>query len=172
MMKAPLAGGLLLLSSLMAHAQGMPDACHVYLIDQKVAQKAFDNLGGARNEREQEALISAGVTMLGKFSTIHGEEELTTRTFRIPRSKMVITASVFYTDEIMPTKHGASMLLSLSVATRPQKNAMGSLNNASAEVPESDELDIVRVKQNVRVNGRSYLIGLQCGRPQKPSPVK
>ena len=169
MKKALLAGCLLLLSTLTAHAQGSPDACHVYLIDQKVAQKAFDNLGGAENEREQEALMSAGVTILGQFSTIHGEEELTTRTFRIPRSNMIITATVFYTDEIMPTKHGASMLLGLAVAGQPQKSALAAQSNAVTEVPDTYDIDLVRVKQNINVNGHTYLVGLQCNRPQKPT---
>lgn len=172
MKKALPAGCLLLLSTLMAHAQGSPDACHVYLIDQKVAQKAFDNLGGAINEREQEALVSAGVTILGKFSTIHGEEELTTRTFRIPRSNMIITASVFYTDEIMPTKHGASMLLGLAVSSKSLKNGMGGQSNAVAEVPDTYDIDIVRVKQNIKINSHNYLVGLQCDRPQKPTTDK
>jgi hypothetical protein len=162
----------LVLTSLIANAQGTPDACHVYLIDQKVAERALDKIIESKNKEEQVALLSAGVTILGKFSTVHGEEELTTKAFRIPKSKLFVTASVYYTDEVLPTKYGASITLALSVATKPQKNAMASLNNTSMEVPDSVDLDIFRVKQNIRVNGRLYLLGLQCDRPQKPSSDK
>lgn len=169
MIKLPLAVCLLVaVSPLAARAQGTPDACHVYLVDQKVAERAFEKLIESKDEKEQIALASAGVTILGRFSTIHGEEELTTRAFPIPGSRLFVTASVFYTDESLPTRHGASMMLALAVAPGPLKSAMPALNNVEAEVPDSDDLDIARVKRNLRINGRLYLIGLQCDRPQKP----
>lgn len=172
MVKLPLSFCFLILSSLIAHAQGTPDACHVYLIDQKVAERAMGKFIESKDKKEQEALLSAGVTILGKFSTVHGEEELTTKAFRITNSNLFVTASVYYTDEILPTKYGSSITLALSVATKPKKNAMASLNNTSTEVPDSIDLDIFRVKQNIRVNGRLYLLGLQCDRPQQPSSDK
>ncbi|MDQ3907626.1 MAG: hypothetical protein M3268_04700 [Acidobacteriota bacterium] len=172
MIKLSLAVCLLLASSLAARAQGKPDACHVYLIDQKVAERAFDKLIESEDEKEQIALASAGVTILGQFSTVRGEEELTTKAFRIPRSGLFVTASVYYTDESLPTKFGGSMTLAVAVAPRPLKDALAALNDTEMEVPDSDDLDVVRVKKNVRINGRLYLVGLQCDRPQKPSSDK
>lgn len=172
-MKVPLATCLFLLLTSTTLAQGTPDACHVYLIDQKIAEKAFDKLDQAKDQKEQIALMSEGVTILGQFSTVHGEEELTTKTFRIPRSRLIITASVFYTDETLPTKHGGeSMLLALAVGYRPQESALDAQNNAVAEIPDSLDLDIARVKRNITVRGRSYLVGLQCSRPQNPTAEK
>src|SRR5258705_8763962 len=45
-------------------------------------------------------------TELGSFPTVLAEEELTTKAFRLPRTRLFIIASVFYTDESMASKKG------------------------------------------------------------------
>src|SRR5687768_15196913 len=42
---------------------------------------------------------SKKIQTLGKLETVVGEEESTTRTYRIPKTKYFLVANVFYTDE-------------------------------------------------------------------------
>ena len=125
----------------------------------KVAQKAFDEFISSKSDAEAERAMSKGVTIVGEFAAKIGEEETTTKTFIFPGSKKKITASVFYTDEMMAAE---SMLLGIVISDKAQESAFSMENNALAEFTYNDLTDKVRVKKNVTVNGRSYLIGLEC----------
>lgn len=140
-------------------AQSNSDACHIYLVDVKAAQKAYESLDPNANQAAQAKALSSGVKILGEFTTIVGEEELTTKTYPFPNSKLVVTASVYYTDESMPV---SSMMLAIVVSDKPFKSALRESNNAVAEVSYDDHPKIARVRKYLDVDGRSYLIGLQC----------
>lgn len=159
-----LAVTLLLILSATAFAQSGSDACHVYLLDVKKAQQAFEALADADASPEAEARArQAGQQILGEFSTVVGEEELTTKTYPFPGSKLIVTASLFYTDESMASKSGAdSVQLGLVVSLRAEKNALNAKDNAVAEVPLNRNPDVVRVKKFMEVGGRLYLIGIEC----------
>jgi hypothetical protein len=155
--------------SSIAFAQSSSDACHVYLIDHDAAQRASDEYDKATTDEQRAKAISGGVKILGEFSPKVGEEELTTKTYTIPGSNSVITASVFYTDEMMASATAAeSVLLGIAVAGKAQENAFDVPNNAVAEVTYNDFTDAVRVKTNVKIKGRSFLVGLQCNHQQRP----
>ncbi|MDX6694031.1 MAG: hypothetical protein QOF02_1634 [Blastocatellia bacterium] len=162
---------MLLTFSQMVVAQSSADACHVYLIDNELAQKAMETYDKATTEQEREKASANGwVRILGEFSPQVGEEELTTRSFNLPGSKSVITASVFYTDEMMPSATGAnSMLLGIVIADKPQANALFAPHNAVAEVTYNQYTDTVRVKTTIKIGGRDFLVGLQCQHQTSPA---
>jgi hypothetical protein len=135
------------------------DACHVYLIDVKVAEKAFDEFISSKSDAEAEMAMSKGVKIVGEFAATIGEEETTTKTYIFPGSTKKITASVFYTDEMMDAE---SMLLGIVISDKAQESAFSIENNALAEFTYNNQTGKVRVKKNVIVNGRPYLIGLEC----------
>jgi hypothetical protein len=145
------------------------DTCYVYVVDVKAARRFMRQLDTEASENKSREDIEAAVKAAGyehdydKFVTKVGEEELTTRTFPFPRGNQVITASVFYTDELMASNgHSDSMLLAIYVGQKASKNAIFARGAAVAEVSYDDGTDMVRVKKNVTVDGRRYLVGLEC----------
>lgn len=150
---------MITLSSGAALAQSKADACHVYVVDLKAAEKAYASLSPNASPEAQAKALSSVMKILGEFQTVVGEEELTTKSYPFPESKLVITASVFYTDESMPAE---SMMLGLVVSDKALKDALSAPNNAVAEVNYDQHTKIVRVRKYLDVMGRSYLIGLQC----------
>lgn len=171
MLKVSLSILILLVASQSAAAQSATDACHVYLIDFEAARKASDAYDAATTDEQREKALSGGVRILGEFSPKVGEEEMTTKTFPLPGSNYIITASVFYTDEMMASSDTAnSMLLGIIVADKAQENALNAPNNAVAEVTYNQFTDVVRVKTSVKIKNRSYLVGLQCNLKRSPEP--
>ncbi|PYS46702.1 MAG: hypothetical protein DMF68_18365 [Acidobacteria bacterium] len=105
----------------------------------------------------------AAQTMFPDFRTIIGEEELTTKTYQFPGSDLIITASVYYTDESMASSQtNDSMLLGIMVSQKAGKDATSDENSAIVEVTYSDGTDTVRAKKYIKVNGRLYLVGIEC----------
>jgi hypothetical protein len=162
---------MLLIVSSAVVAQSSSDACHVYLIDNGLAQKAMEKYDKATTEQEREKASNNGwVRILGEFSPQVGEEELTTKSFMLPGSKSVVTASVYYTDEMMPSVTSAdSMLLGIVVADKAQDNALSAPHNAVAEVTYNQHTDTVRVKTAIKIGGRDFLVGLQCQHQTSPA---
>lgn len=115
------------------------DLCHVYLVDRAAAIKA---LASGKQRDEQKAQI-----IYPTFETAMGEEQLTTKHYRIPHSKMFITASVLYTDEsINPgvDNNDNSIILGLTVTAKKVQNAIANYsNNAVTEISYDDNTNIV-----------------------------
>lgn len=157
MWKFLLRASLLLAMCGPATGQGHGDTCHVYVIDSEKARKAWDAPGPT-----DEKAVAEAVTTFPEFRTVAGEEELTTKTYRFPRGRLFITASVFYTDEMMASSESAdSVLLGILVAPKPRRDALSERGAAIAELT-SRGADTARVKQFVTVGGRAYLVGLEC----------
>ncbi|HEU4510195.1 MAG TPA: hypothetical protein VFR78_18320 [Pyrinomonadaceae bacterium] len=122
---------------------GNSDRCEVVLVDVK---------GGKSTE-------------LGTFTTVVAEEELTTRTFRLPGTKLYIVASVFYTDESMASERGASSIsLNLTLSKSQKRDVLRSLNWAKAEMPLNG-FDVGRVGMMVRIHGRPRMVLMECREP-------
>lgn len=154
---------ILLMLSSMTVAQNQADACHVYVLDVLKARKAFDEFRETGNAEADAKALSVGQIMFPAFRTVIGEEELTTKTYPFPGSKLIITASVYYTDESMASSEGAdSMLVGIVVSPKAQRDAISAENNAVAEVTLNDNTDTARAKKYVRVNGKLYLVGIEC----------
>ena len=99
---------------------------------------------------------------LGTFTTVIAEEELTTRAFRLPGTKLHVVASVFYTDESMASEHGAdSVSLELTLSRGRKRDMLRSLSWAEAEMPLNG-FDVGRVSLMVRVSGRLKMIVMEC----------
>lgn len=162
----------LLLVFLAAGAAGQSgrDACHVYVVDVAKTKLAFERISRTDDEEAIAKVVSEGTTTFPEFLPTIGEEELTTKHYPFPGIKLVITASVFYTDESMASRgvsesdsHNDSMLLGLLVSNRAKPNAIApQAGNAVAEVTYDQHTNKVRAKQYVRVRGRVYLVGIEC----------
>lgn len=142
--------------------QNQGDTCHVYVVDVVKARRAFEAYRSTGNEKADNKAMAGAQTVFPEFRTVIGEEALTTKTYRFPDSKLIITASVYYTDESMASSKGVdSMLVGIAVSPTAQKDAISAENNAVSEVTLNGR-DTVRVKKYVRVNGRLYVVGLEC----------
>jgi hypothetical protein len=147
-----------------AARQTLSDYCHVYLIDMKVVEKAARKYPTG-DERENAKLLASGITIVGRFSPRISEEELTTRTYQLPGANQIVTASVFYTDEMMYSTRldtVESMLIGIAVSKKAQSNAIEAQNNAVAEITYSEHTDTVRVETRAQVQRRQYVVGLEC----------
>lgn len=107
--------------------------------------------------------VEAGkVTELGTFSTVIAEEELTTRAFRLPGTRLFVVASVFYTDESMASERGAdSVSLELTLSRGRKRDVLRSVSWAEAEMP-TNGFEVGRVGMLVRVNGRPKMVLMEC----------
>lgn len=154
-----LAPWLLLLLTVPSVEGQSADSCHVYAVDVLTAQKAFEGFKPSGDDAKDRKALEVGTTIVGTFPTKVGEEELTTKTYRLPGSRLIVTASVFYTDESMPRE---SILLGLAISEKPEADAIGALNNAVAEAAYDDHFAAVRVKRLAIIEGRRWLVGLEC----------
>jgi len=153
--------------SVFAAAAG--DTCHVYVIDVEATQKLREKMSAddftKKSRQEQEAIVKASgsTKVYEEFTTKVGEEELTTKTYPFPKGAQVITASVFYTDESMRSKASSdSMLLAISVAAKASPDALSAPDAAVTEITYGENTDTVRLKKNLLVDGRLYVVGLEC----------
>jgi hypothetical protein len=140
-------------------------------VDVAKAKKNMENFRESGNPATDAKILLASQTVFPEFRPTIGEEELTTKTYRFPRSTQVITASVYYTDESMGSAEGNdSILLGIVVSPRTQKDAITAENNTVSEVTYNDSLDTVRTRKFLRVNGRLYLVGIECRCKERKSP--
>jgi len=124
------------------------DRCQVVAME--VTNKTTSNFDSARTRE------------LGMFDTIVGEEELTTRIYRLPNSKLYVIASVWYTDESLASSKGAdSISLQLTVSSRPKRDVFHSRIYADAELPFNG-FDVARVTTFITTAGRKWVIVMEC----------
>ena len=141
-----------------ATTQAQGDVCHVYVVDSALAER-FRNAP----EKEQARLAKAAETIFPEFHPTIGEEELTTKTYRFPRSNLFITASVFYTDEsLRSVKSADSINVAVVVSTRRLREALSADNNAVAETTYTGDPITIQARKFVRVNKRLYVVGIEC----------
>ncbi len=168
----------LLTGSTISRPEG--DVCHVYLLDVAVAKKTIENFKPSGNREQDAKTLQAGVTVFPEFETEISEEVFTTKHFRFPKSNLVITASIFYTDESMVSRMGEkgelnpeSMLLGLAVSGKELDNAIYEIeDNVVSEVNLGETVSKIRVKKNLTVNKQSYIVGLECDCNAKRETVK
>ena len=155
---------ILLFTPALAAGQNLSDYCHVYAIDMKMAEKVLMKCP-AVNEQEEAKLMEGGIIIVGRFSPKIAEEELTTKTYRLPGTDQVITASVFYTDEMMYSTRldtQNSMLVGIAVSKKAHDSAFEAKNNSVAEITYTEHTDTIRVKTQAHAKGRQWLVGLEC----------
>ena len=146
--------------------QAQSDVCHVFLIDSALASRYDD-----ASEKERERIAKLAQTIFPEFRPRVGEEELTTKTYRFPRSKLIITASVFYTDESLRSEKSAdSIMVGVVVSPKKLTEAFSAGNNAVAEATYTGEAITVKAKKFLRVNNRLYGVGIECHCREKAEP--
>jgi hypothetical protein len=144
---------LLLLVLIVIPAEGVfaqkskSDVCYVGIMD----------YSGKDPERQDFVLTRR----LGTFEPLVGEEERTTRVFRLPGIKLFVVASVFYTDESIGI--GESVSLQVSVSSKRKFDPLHSLRNAEAEVVYRPPY-VARSYLLLKVRGRPKLIMIECRR--------
>src|SRR5690349_8520945 len=79
---------ILLAASTMTFAQSKYDVCQVYVVDVAAARKAFDNFHERDDAEAYARTSSVGQTLFPPFRTTFQEEELTTKHYRFPHSKL------------------------------------------------------------------------------------
>jgi transposase-like protein len=170
LLKTVLASLLLVFLASGVAAQTGVDKCHVYVLDLAKSTRALKTLEKAESEEAVAKALSAAQTIFPEFQPTIGEAELTTKHYSFPGSKLVITASVFYTDESMAflgdggsESRNDSMLIGITVANRGKASAIEpQAGNAITEVTYDQYTNKIRAKQHVKVRGRMYLVGIEC----------
>jgi hypothetical protein len=105
-----------------ASAQSQSDVCHVYVLDVARARRAAETFTETGNAAADAKALSGIQTVFPEFSPLMGEEELTTRSYRFPGARLMITASVYYTDESMASSEGSdSITIGIAVPPRSVK---------------------------------------------------
>lgn len=147
-MKLPLSFVFVLLWPSMALAQSNSDRCKVWLLD----------LTG----RTAAQVETPSGKELGTFDTVIAEEERTVRSYRLPKSKLFIFASVWYTDESMASEKGRDFI-SLQLLVSPKKtfDVLGSLQFADAELPFHD-FDVGRVTMKFSAAAHKFIVSMEC----------
>jgi len=141
------------------------------VVDAELARKAFEEYRATGNFETDAKALAVGQTVFPEFKATIGEEELTTKTYSFPRRRLIITATVYYTDESMASAEGVdSMLVGIVIGPKAQRDAISAENNAVSEVTYTDQLDTVRAKKYVKVNGRLYLVGIECRCKERQKP--
>lgn len=154
-----------------AYAQAGRDRCHVYIVDVAAARRALDS----DDDAEMQKAAKAAQTLFPEFFVQPREERITTKHFSLPGGKQTVTASVYYTDESMASSAGsASIVVGVAVGPRPLDSAVAppATNNAVAEASYGERTGKVRAKQYVTLDGKSYLVGIECDcqAPTSPQP--
>ncbi len=147
-----------------AMGQDLSDFCHVYVIDLKIGKKVAEKIPTG-NEQEDAKLLANAISIVGRFSPDGGEEVLTTRSYQLPGTDRIITASFVYTDEHMYStrlKTPESILVGIVVSKKANESAFEAKNNSVAETTFTEFTDTIRVMTRARTPGRRWLVGLEC----------
>ena len=135
------------------------DRCVVGVIDVTSIRSA---------DLENESSLKTQWRELGSFVTVISEEELTTKSFRLPKSKLYVVASVFYTDESMAGVDSQdSVSLELIISPTPKRNVLSALQMAEAEVL-SKNFEVARVSTIYKKQQRSLYVMMECRKHNRP----
>jgi hypothetical protein len=149
-----------------ASAQAQGDVCHVYVVDSALAERYRE-----ASEKDRVRLAKTAETIFPEFRPTIGEEELTTKTYRFPRGKLIITASVFYTDEsLRSVKTADSIMVAVVVSSKRERDALYAENNTVAETSYTGNPITIQARKLVRVNNRWYAVGIECHCNEKSEP--
>ena len=102
---------------------------------------------------------------LGSFETTVYEEAITTRAYKIPGSKLFLSALVFYTDEPLTGGIKDSMSLRLAVSANRKADPLKSQALAEAEFAYDKAFDAGRVSLSTVISGRSRAFVMRCKKP-------
>ena len=145
--------------SVLAQQSKYSDRCTVGLVDVTGIRSA---------ELENESSRKLKTKELGSFDTVISEEELTTKSFRLPQTKLYVVASVWYTDESMAGDDSQdSMSLQLTISPTPKRDVLLGLQFAEAEVLLKN-FEVSRVSTIYKAQRRSFYIIMECRKQSRP----
>lgn len=140
------------------------DVCHVYVVDVDKAIKALEDF--------DEKLENESQTVFPNFTTEIGEDVETVKTYSFPKKNQFIFAKVFYTDESLSSKYldknskdkntNQSIVLTIALSKRKDFKELSETKNSTTEVTYDKNTNKVRTKQFVVIDGKKYLVGLEC----------
>jgi hypothetical protein len=149
---------IIILIAVNVFSQHDTKGCHVYTVDTALAEKMMKRL----NECEKNP-ARCGIVEFPAFIPVMGEEELTTKTYKFSWNSLTITANVFFTDETLASSKGSdSVVMTITLAHGSPKGVQADENSAQAEFSLVSNADAMRVKRYYRVDGKQYLVGLDC----------
>jgi hypothetical protein len=140
----------------------------VYVVDDEQAEKLMEELLAQPDVTEAQVVALKkkypdAEQILGEFEANVGEEVLTTKNYQIPGTVQYVTATVYYTDEMMRSSgYSDSMNVAIVVSSQRHENAMTAENNSTSQISYNARTDKVQVKTRMRIDGRLKLIGLEC----------
>lgn len=142
--------------------------CKVIWMDMEALAKSMRSPDHTEPQPDSTKQLPEGYTILGTFKTKIAEEELTTKSFKIPNLSQFVTASVYYTDELMAveTPQGAilqdSVLVAIAVGDKEYSNATAAPQRAVAEVNINDMVNTFRISTRTQINNKSYVAYMEC----------
>jgi hypothetical protein len=127
-----------------------------------------DVTGIKTSDRENDTAPKLKFKELGTFDTIIYEEELTTKSFRLPNTKLYVVASVWYTDESMAGENSQdSVSLQLTISPTPKRDILSGLQFAEAEVL-SKNFEVARITTIYKLRRRSFYFVMECRKHTRP----
>jgi hypothetical protein len=148
-----------LLGSVFAQQTKYSDRCTVGLIDVTGMRSADLENESSRKLKPKE---------LGSFDTVIYEEELTTKSYKLPKTRLYVIASVWYTDESMAGEDSQdSVSLQLTISPTPKRDVLSGLQFAEAEVL-SKNFEVSRVSTIYKTQRRSFYIIMECRKNTRP----
>ncbi len=155
-MKIAITFALGLLVTVASLAQS-PAGCHVYVVDVSAVEAATK----AKKDCPDES--KCGVTTFPPFQPIMAEEELTTKSFPFPHKKgLFATGRVKFSDEMFLAASADSVYLSITLAPTVSDELLATTDSAAAEFNIVGPTAGMRVKRFYKVDGKEYIVGLQC----------
>jgi len=120
------------------------------------------------SDLENDTAPNLKIKELGSFDTVIYEEELTTKSFWLPNTKIYVVASVWYTDESMAGGNSQdSISLQLTISPLPKRDILSGLQFAEAEVL-SKNFEVARVTTIYKLRRRSFYIVMECRKHTRP----
>lgn len=154
-------------------SEAYEDICHVYVVDAEkalIVRELYLESEKPETDEKLLKLIKETEFEFPVFKTKFIEEELTTKHYPFPNSNLIITASVYYTDESLASYAPKgyisvnSITIGISVSKKREISSVGfpPTNSAITEVTYDRTTNKIQAKQYVKVRGRIYLVGLEC----------
>jgi hypothetical protein len=127
------------------HAQARPASCEV--------RPLWSIKDGVR---------SGNLGAIGKFET-DGKEGITTRSFKMPESNLVISVGIDYVFDYSrrPDPAPARIALAISVSAQEKKDIFESVDSSEASTHYTKDWNL-RATKNIYFDDRTYMFTLSC----------
>jgi len=108
-----------------------------------------------------EAKLALVDLTIGRFQVAPALKAVTTESYLLPGTDLVVSASVLYTERSLPLSKYA-VTLAVVLAKGPVPNAIEDTGAALAETSLEPDTFIVSVRQRFLLEGKPWMVGVQC----------